>query len=70
MMARRVASYTGSWRAGRAWVTFEGEIFYELVKNTILMEKIFTDCSFVAPKDAMLPTFVEKSFVNNHKTSK
>ena len=50
-----VASYTGSRQAGRAWVAFEGEIFYELVKNTTFMEKTFTDCLLVVPKDATLP---------------
>ena len=62
-----VASYTGSWQAGRAWVAFEGEIFYELVKNTTFMEKTFTDCLLVALKDATLPYMIVIS-ISDHFT--
>ena len=28
------------------------------------------DCSLIPPKDATLPNFLEKNFVNSHKTAK
>ena len=36
----------------------------------VLREKSFTDCSLVLPKDAMCLNFMEKTFMNSHKTSK
>ena len=32
--------------------------------------KTFADYSLVLPKDATLPSFAEKTFINGHKTSK
>ena len=44
--------------------------FSKLVEKTIFSEKTFTDCSFVPPKDTMLPNFMRKTSLNSYKTSK
>ena len=35
----------------------------------IFTEKTFMDCSLVTPKYAVPPNFVEKTFLNSHKTA-
>ena len=44
--------------------------FCKLVENTIFVEKTFTDCLLVPPKDATPPDSVEKTFANSHRTLK
>ena len=44
--------------------------FCELVENKIFPEQTFTNCSLVPPKDTTPPNFVDKTFMNSHKTSK
>jgi len=61
-------TYCTVWREA-----FEGENVWELVGNTIFVEKTFADCSLVLPKDTMPPNFAEKTFANtpsSHKTLK
>ena len=47
-----------------------GENFHELVESKIFTEKNFVDYSLVPPNNAMPPNFVEKNFMNSHKTLK
>ena len=57
-------------RLYRTAETFEGENLRKLMKNTIFVEKLSRIARFGCAKDATLPNFAEKTFVNSHKTAK
>ena len=50
---------------------FQGELFRELVKNTIFTEKTFTDCSLLPRQKIPHPKISwRKTFANSRKTAK